>query len=281
VLLLLAALIALELGLAVGSLAALGGAAGTVALSRLAGSWDATVYIPLILLTLTFGLTAVSAAWARAAVRAMKATNGTEREAPVNGSLGLLAASLAEGRLDEEIDRAEYARSALTVVWMRTRLIEPNLPQPDRGRVLRVASRTIESVLEVVHLPVAFSDADIVCILPVTDEAGAQRLVERIRRACASATLLVGAERNRRRFSQLGTLDVGVAAYPADGASATALLEAARLAVRRTDDALEGPPDAARPAARLPSAARANPGPGVPVMATADDTADERPVLSR
>jgi hypothetical protein len=263
---------ALELGLAAGSLAALASAAASVALMRLAGTWEPAAYVPLVLMVASFALTALAAAAVRGALEGMEHGRAPGPGAPANGSLGLLAGASAEARLDEEVERAAYADSPLTVVWMRTRLLDAEMSQPDRGRVMRVASRTIESVLEVVHLPVAYSDADIVGILTETDERAAERFIERIRRSSASATLLVGTERSRRRFSDLAAIDVGLAAYPGAGDSGAALLEAARAAIRRPDAGGHASTHAAAPSKRAQPADQPRPqGAGVPVMATDDD----------
>jgi hypothetical protein len=232
---------ALEFGLGVGAVGAVAAAAASVQLCRLVGVWDATVYLPIALLPVAFVLAALIGSGLRSSVHGLGRQRPGADVAPANGSLGLLHESVAERRLDEEIERAGFTGSPLSVVWIRTRLFDDATQQPDRGRVLRVVSRTVESVMEVVHLPVAFSDADIVGILAETDEDAAERLIERIRRSCASATLLVGSDRARRRFSDLATIEAGLVSNPADGMTASTLLERARASIRGTHAAPQRP----------------------------------------
>ena len=229
----------LELGTWPGALAAIGASAATVQISRVFGAWDQAAYLPLVLIVGAFGLAAVTASGLRTSVARLHRHRQADPAMPANGSLGLLHESVAASRLDDELERAAFTGSPVTVVSLRTRLLEPDLPQPDRGRVLRVVSRTVESIMEVVHLPVAYSDAEILGILAETDAAAAERLVERIRRSCASATLLLGSDRGRRRFSDLATIDVGFAWHPEHGATASALIDHARASVRGTGDVRE------------------------------------------
>lgn len=234
-LLLVVSLVALEFGLTVGAIGALGASVASIQITRMLGHWDESVYVSVALLLVKFALAAVGGSALRSSVREL-ATQGTGVEArPAYGSLGLLDQSVAQRHLELEIDRAAFTGSPLSVVWFRTRLFESSTREPDRGRVLRVVSRTAESVMEVVHLPVAFSDSDIVGILAETDMEAAQRLIERIRRSCASATLLVGPDRARRRFSDLATIDVGLVSHPLQGNTAVSLIEAARSAIVSTD----------------------------------------------
>lgn len=229
--------IALEFGLTVGAVGAIGASVVSIEISRLLGTWDGSVYLPVSLLVVKFALAAVCGSALRSSVRALGTQRPGGETMPANGSLGLLHRSVAQRRLEEEIERAAFTGSALSVVWIRTRLLDDRTGQPDRGRVLRVVSRTVESVMDVVHFPVAFSDEDIVGILAETDTAAAERLVERIRRSCGSATLLVGPARTRQRFSDLATVDVGLVSHPLHGTTAAALVEAARSAIRPTDGA--------------------------------------------
>lgn len=264
------AVVAIERGLVAGALGALAASVASIEASRMLGTWDGSAYLPIALLVGAFGVTAMTGSALRTSVRVFGGQRGRDGTVAANGSLGLLDESLAQRRLDEEIDRATFTGSPITVVWIRTRLFDDAVKQPDRGRVLRVVSRTVESVMEVVHLPVAFSDSDIVGILAETDEAGAERLVERIRRSCASATLLVGSDRARRRFSDLATVDVGLVSHPRSGKTAEALLQAAKSAIRPTDGASPrlvpvGPGPAQPEHYPTPSSA------GTPVMVAADD----------
>lgn len=231
-------IVGLEFGLTVGAIGALGASVASIQVSRLIGTWDGSVYLPLALLVVAFALAAVGGSTLRSSVRVLGGRRLGGETVPANGSLGLLHQSVAERRLEEEIDRASFTGSAISVVWIRTRMFDEATGEPDRGRVLRVVSRTVESVMEVVHLPVAYSDADIVGILAETNEAAAERLIERIRRSAASATLLVGPARARRRFSDLATIDVGLVSHPMPGKTAAALIEAARSAIRRTDSGM-------------------------------------------
>jgi GGDEF domain-containing protein len=144
----------------------------------------------------------------------------------VLGSLGLLHPSIGEARLDEEIERARYADSPLSILRINATLTR-DLAGPDRDRALRAVGRTFESLLHVIHVPFAYSDRDLVAILPEMGADDASELAERVRLGAAEATVIVGRDRMRRRFGELGTVRFGVATFRIDGHSAGTLLAAA------------------------------------------------------
>jgi len=237
--------VGLETGAGLAGIVGLLAGALLVAISRSLGTWDLTAYVPLGILTIALVMAGLAGgALGRSTRRLGRLASTHAAYAPANGSLGLLDRSIAEPRLEEEIERAAYSGSDLSVVWLRTTLRDDATPQPDRGRILRVASRTVESVLGVVHLPFAYSDADLVALLAETDSAAAEELVARIRRSTGGATLLVGAARDRREFSDLATMEIGVASYPSDGQTAAELIEAARARIGPAEPITERRADA-------------------------------------
>jgi uncharacterized integral membrane protein/GGDEF domain-containing protein len=145
---------------------------------------------------------------------------------PVLGSLGLLHPAIGEARLDEEIERARYADSPLSILRINAALTR-DLAGPDRDRALRAVSRTFESLLHVIHVPFAYSDVDLVAILPEMSADDASELGERVRLAASEATVIVGRDRVRRRYGELGTVRSGVATFRIDGHSGGTLLAAA------------------------------------------------------
>lgn len=252
--------VGVELGGAAGAVAGIAAGAVATTVARAFGTWNEFVYVPMAALVTGFVVIGFMSGTLGAMIRALTRVELPTELMPARGSLGLLHPSVGEERLDDEIGRAAYGNTPLSVVAIHARALDGSISDPDRGRLVRVVGRTVESSLDFVHIPFAYDDAEIVAILPLTDDSTAVRLVEEIRRACAVATVVVGPGRERRRFSDLGAVEAGLSKYPEDGSSAQALIEAARARARRPrPEATASPvgvmawPEAPAPVQRVPT----------------------------
>jgi hypothetical protein len=145
---------------------------------------------------------------------------------PMAGSLGLLHPSLGELRLGEEVTRARHAGRPLSIMRVRMQLWGETLDPADRDRVLRVLGRAFETTLEFIHIPFAYSEFDLVAILPEAEAVDAWEVGGRLASALGRGYVLIGPRRIRRPFYDFAATTTTFATYGRDGESADALLAA-------------------------------------------------------
>jgi hypothetical protein len=226
-LLIVVAMLAMRAGMLGGALVGVVVGAAILYVIRSAGRWDPGVYPAAGVVVMGSVVVGLIAGSIGSMLRNVRGSAPAWADAlPVLGSLGLLHPSIGEARLDEEIERARYADAPLSILRINTAL-RHDLTGPDRDRALRAVSRSFESLLHVIHVPFAYSEVDLVAILPEMGAADASELAERVRLRAAEATVIVGRDRVRRRFGELGTVHSGVATFRIDGHSGETLLAAA------------------------------------------------------
>jgi hypothetical protein len=167
---------------------------------------------------------------------------------PMAGSLGLLHPSLGELRLSEEVARARHTGRPLSIMRVRMQLADDRLDPADRDRVLRVLGRAFETTLEFIHIPFAYSEFDLVAILPEAGAVDAWEVGGRLASALGRGYVLIGPRRFRRPFYDFAATSTTFATYGRDGESSDALL-AATLA-----QAGSATPDSAETQARIAAA---------------------------
>ncbi len=229
----------------IGLLSALAGGAALVASERSAQTWvpaDFGVHLGEVVVLVGVSLVAgIAGGMARNEPRARAASlttspakldrrTGFDRRA--RGPLGLLASPLGEARLEEEVERAQYAGDPLTVVRLKVDLLGAP-PNPHEPLVLhRAVVRVLESTLHVIDVPFAYAPDDIVVIMPETDAVEARVRADRVLRALHDASFTIRPSGARYPFDEYACLHVGIAAFPEEGRSARALLDGATAALQ-------------------------------------------------
>lgn len=222
----LVAAVGFETDATVGLLAGLGAAAGGIWLARHQGRWEPADFGPTLLwvaLVLTVGGTsAMNRCWLqRLLVRDDFGGTGGDALEPRDGLLGFEVATV---RLEEEQARAARYRSPLAVFRLTVE-IDDRVSPPERKAVEQAVRRTLLAKLRVIDVPFRCPGGAGV-ILPMTNAEGARCFARRLAFSIVQTTY-AGAERRRCLVGEVATVAVRTAAYPDDGESAAALLEAA------------------------------------------------------
>lgn len=222
-------LAALALDALGGLVAGLAGAALVIAARQLGGDWDRPDF-PLAV-ALTGAL--LAAGWSSGlAGRRLRQRQDeplvTSVAAPAYGSLGLLPADLARGRLEEEIARARRHRRPLTVVLVRLQVTDERLSDNARRALERTVARLVESLVPETAVPFALAPDQVGAILPEVDEAAAWEVLGPIVDAATRASFSDREEGERRSVVDCTELQVGLAPLTADLEDADRLLTAVR-----------------------------------------------------
>jgi hypothetical protein len=248
-----------------------------VALMRAVGAWAPGVFQPVVAASLlTIAMPFLAALVGQRLQTAARAAREARADAPLAGSLGLIEAETGEALLGDEILRAEYTRTPLTLMRMLVQA-RPTGTIAHRLQSERAAVRVLEATLHVIHIPYAYGNNDLVAILPGTTAADARSLADRIVRDVRAATIRSDG-RERELLTDYATVAIGLAEFPADGASIGALVDAAHpdhasTVIRSRDGELDparkprgtDPTAAERPAANPDLGGRWVPvGPGRP-----------------
>jgi hypothetical protein len=216
-------------GLSVG----LVGAAATLALIRVSGI-DLAADLSAVAVPITMVAGAFLAGGTGSALRRLSAPDpGRTESLPVEGSLGLLHPTLGEASLRAEVERAALAGAPLSLMRFRIEIVERGLSKSDIDRVGRVVGRTVESLSALHHVCFAYSDSDVVLVLPEMAIADAWHLARRVGDTVARATVVLGPNRSRRMFAEVGGLTTTFVGFRLDGHSADALLQASSAALEQ------------------------------------------------
>ena len=153
-------------------------------------------------------------------------------EARVDSKTGLSNARHFAAVFDDELSRAERYERPLSLVMADLDLLRDinNTHGHLAGdAVLRGIADIFRQQLRHYDLPARFGGEEFCILLPETSPERAVEIAGRIRRAVAAATFVVETADEPVR----ATISLGVAAYPRDGTTTDALVNAADLAVYR------------------------------------------------
>jgi Flp pilus assembly protein protease CpaA len=269
----LAAVVAMNLDAVAGGGVGIIAAGMVVGLSRTLGRWDTSVYVATIV---ACGAAVVAPSLAgllgHRVRRALNAPTGWAANIPAFGSLGLADASIGEPHLAEEMERARLTGRPLAVMRIVT---EPraghDFTVAERLQIFRSAARVLESVTNVIDVPFAYADDDLVVILPETDEGQSKALVGRVRTGLEFSKIRdTGSGRERRPFNAVGVVRIGRIQFEHDDRTAAELIAGAhpdaggrRVAGHGSAEGDEG--------RRAPRPAEALPG-GISASRRASDT---------
>lgn len=205
------------------------GAAALVAVKQRTGAWTDDSFV--VSLALVVGL--VASGWFAGMVssdlhnRPLSRGVGFET-ASAQGSLGLLDQEAALARLDEEMVRARVHRRPLTVLLLTVETAH-DLSAQARDSAERTIARLLETLLRDTDVPFALSAAEFGAILPETDAAGAYDVIGPVLDAASQAAFTVRDHAGeRRKFSEVAEVSVGLASSAGGYADSDALLRAAR-----------------------------------------------------
>ncbi|MFC5380882.1 hypothetical protein [Aquipuribacter nitratireducens] len=146
-------------------------------------------------------------------------------QAAAFGSMGLVTEVVAEARLEEEALRAQRHRRVLSVMLVRTSVVDGSADRADAAQ--RVAARHVEAALRRTDVPFALAPDLVGAILPETPAEGAWQVAGSLLERVADTTFTDRDERSRQRLGDHATVAVGIATLPDDGADARTLLAAA------------------------------------------------------
>ena len=211
------------MGLLVGLLAA----AGLVGAKQLAGAWTPASFWRSLLTTLLLLLLGWAAGRLGKRLRAGGRAAPASQDVAAFGSLGLVHEAAALARLEEEATRAERHRRPLSLLLVRTSVIDSSIDPPSAAAAQRVTARQLEAALRLTDVPFALSPDVIGAILPETAEDGAWEVVGSVLERAADATFTDRARRMRLRLGDHAELAAGIASAPGDGREAGQLLAAA------------------------------------------------------
>lgn len=215
-----------------GFVVGLASTAALVAARRALGPWGPDAF------WLTFGQTlallAVGVAGGSAGVRLRaRAEQGPSLlPAPVFGSLGLLDADVAMGRLEEEVERAREHRRPLTLVILETELVGDDTGV-DRG-ALRAVARIFEGRLRDGDVPFALGEDRLGAVLPESTAQSAWDRLGQIMDAVSDGRYSRRDEEGTTSLCDDVVIHVGVAELDAGTAGADDLLDVATAAIDRS-----------------------------------------------
>ncbi|MFQ5509041.1 MAG: diguanylate cyclase [Leptospirillia bacterium] len=137
--------------------------------------------------------------------------------------------------LNDELERSERFRKPCTLLMVDIdyfKQINDNHGHMVGDRVLRMVAETLAATVRAVDRVARYGGEEFLIILPETNISGARALADRIREAVAERGIDL-AEKLPSQLSVHMTVSVGVAAYPADGKTLSALISAVDEAMYR------------------------------------------------
>jgi hypothetical protein len=216
-------------GLLVGLLAA----AGLAGAKQLLGTWTFASFDRSLLTTVLLLLLGWAAGRLGKRLRARVQNSPARRnqEAMAFGSLGLIPEVAALARLEEEVERAMRHGRPLSVIVVRTTLMDSTLDEDTASGARRVAARQFESALRRTDVPFALAADLLGAVLVETSDAGAWEVAAIVLERAAEAGFADRGRRGRLTLREYAELSAGISSLPDDGTDAQSLLDAAIAAL--------------------------------------------------
>lgn len=216
-----------------GALVGLFVAVGLVAVRRATGHWSAEVFWPAALETAAcIGLGACSGAAGSLLRRRGGATTGSLFH-PVHGSLGLIGAEAALGRLEEELARGRRLQRPVALVLLDIEPTDSSLPAEGRTAARRAVARLVESRVAEQDVPFALAEDRLGVICPETSPTMVWEMVGRVLESLRTATFTFGTDRTARALVDAVDVTVGIAHQSEKRATAADVLDDAVAVLTR------------------------------------------------
>lgn len=227
-----------------GFVAGLAAAAAVIAARRWVGPWGPDAFWASLLQTAALLAAGVASGRTGMALR----RRGTDDApsllpAPVFGSLGLLDADVAMGRLEEEVERARQHRRPLTLILLEAALADTLDPDEHRS-VLRAVARIFEGRLEDGDVPFAIAADRLGAVLPESTSLAAWDRLGQILDAVSAGRYSRGPGVEQGSLDDVVAVHVGVAELGPGTSGANELFDAATDALRRSIDRATATADA-------------------------------------
>jgi hypothetical protein len=126
---------------------------------------------------------------------------------PAQGSMGIVDSAIGEARIQAEIATAVAGHGTLSIIRVLTTLY-PFVDPIDISRAGRAVARAIDSSIGEHDVAYANGPNDFVVILPDADASAAALVAKKIASGANNATVLIGQDRRRRRFAELGSVRI-------------------------------------------------------------------------
>ena len=212
-----------------GFVVGLAAAATVIAVRRSVGPWGADAFWLSLLQTVALVAAGVASGRAGRVLRDRETGGEVSTLVPqaAFGSLGLLAADVAMGRLEEEVERALEHRRPLTLVLIDIHVVDDSLGSEGRRAAIRAVARIFESRLHRGDVPFALASDRLGSVLPETTSLAAWERVGLVLDALTEARFAVRTDDSDRPLADAVHVDVGLAEFGTQLDSADSMLDAA------------------------------------------------------
>lgn len=224
-----------------GALVGLAAAAAVIAVRRSVGPWGTDTFWLSLVQTIALVATGVAGGRAGRALRDPDAVGDVPTLVPqaAFGSLGLLEADVARGRLDEEVERAFEHRRPLTLVLLDIHVVDDSLGHDGRRAAIRAVARIFESRMHRGDVPFAMTLDRLGAVLPETTSMAAWERIGLVLDAVTEARFTVRTDDSERQLGEAVHIDVGLAEFGVHLDSADSMLDAASARLQRRPASVE------------------------------------------
>jgi GGDEF domain-containing protein len=230
----LAALIALALDVWGGALVGLSASALVVLARERSHLWSPAMFGPALIETLTIVVVAALAGYTGSRLRTPRVDRAdTTATVAEYQSLGLLSASGALARLEEESARTQRHRRSLELALLDVEFIDDSLPFEGRRAALRTVARIVGSRTPDLDVPFAIGRKRLGIIFPEPVGGRVWETVSSVLDSVAEAQFAFQEKRQPRPLAEVLQLFVGLATHSNSRPTAEALLDAATRALER------------------------------------------------
>lgn len=157
-----------------------------------------------------------------------------EQRSRTDGLTGLTRRGPFEERLAEEVARARSFRTTFSILMIdidHFKRMNDTYGHQVGDEVLRVVAQRLKECLYETDMIARYGGEEFVCLLPRSQAAGLRQKAEQIRQRVESHAFVIGLE------SVTVTISIGIAHFPADGATAQDVMAAADRALYAAKDA--------------------------------------------